>query len=268
MSDSYFPDSGGSDDDGSSHSGPEETPPASNQEQAQQSAIDVLKTEDSDWREDWDMDEFRSLPVEEQWDLVESHDGETRHPMGQFLICGAKRRKTEGGPCLHKAGKGTDHVGQGYCFLHTGAIPTMHSGTGRYADVDRESTTELIQRFRDDDAPLDIQDELAVMRSLIVEYINEYDELVAALKHWNKVELEEKGEAARPQKVPHIDRALEMLEKVANVAQKQQKLEQDDAISRRQLLRIMTHMGRVVDDLVTDAEVKEQIMEEWRNIYV
>lgn len=38
-------------------------------------------------------------------------------------LCGAKKRDGSGATCRNRAGWGTDHVGEGRCKLHSGAVP-------------------------------------------------------------------------------------------------------------------------------------------------
>lgn len=97
-------------------------------------------------------------------------------------VCGAKKRQGEG-DCTRPAGWGTDHVGQGRCKLHGGSNPIKH---GRYSKVTRPRIAELLRQFEDDPDPLDLLPEVQLLRALIIDFIERYDEYVAALLAWHK----------------------------------------------------------------------------------
>ena len=89
-----------------------------------------------------------------------------------MTVCGAKTRG--GKQCQQPAGWGTEHVGQGRCKLHGGkaGAPIV---TGRYS-IKRTELAHKAQRFVNDDAPGDLTGELALMRALLQEYLDRYDD--------------------------------------------------------------------------------------------
>lgn len=94
--------------------------------------------------------------------------------------CGAKTRG--GKPCRNTAGKKTDHVGEGRCWLHGGLTPVKH---GRYSKVKSRRIAELLTEFEADDDPLNLKPEVILLRALILDYVNRYDEFTAALIAWH-----------------------------------------------------------------------------------
>jgi hypothetical protein len=94
--------------------------------------------------------------------------------------CGARNR--HGKPCRNPAGFGTNHVGEGRCTLHGGAAQIAH---GRYSSINRPRIRDLLERHQADPDPLNLLPELALLRSLIVDYIERYDELTSALLEWH-----------------------------------------------------------------------------------
>ena len=190
--------------------------------------------------------------------------------MADYDRCNARKRghsdlpKQAAGPwvgdgyCKRKAGWGTDHVGQGRCKNHGGANPIKH---GRYSMLEREELRELIERFEDEEDPLDIEPELASMRALVTDYIDRYDELVDAIITWNRTR-----EGGRPKRLLDLSDAIVYLEKLAKIAQREKKLRLENAISRDDLLRVLGEMARAVESRVDDEETIEKIKNDWASI--
>lgn len=88
------------------------------------------------------------------------------------VLCGAPLRSGEGF-CSQPAGFQTDHHGSGACWLH-GGLPGSYGG--RYDSVLRLEIAELIHGFAQDPEPLNILPELFIVRALLVDFINRYEE--------------------------------------------------------------------------------------------
>ncbi len=84
--------------------------------------------------------------------------------------CGARNRS--GGNCAQPAGWGTDHVGFGKCKLHGGATPIV---TGRYS-IKRQELAAKAQAFAGDTKPGDLTGELILMRALLQDYLDRFDD--------------------------------------------------------------------------------------------
>lgn len=98
-------------------------------------------------------------------------------------LCGAATRS--GGTCQKPAGWGTQHVGEGKCKLHGGATPVKHGLNSRYAAVRRPRIRELIESFQTDSDPENLLPEVQLLRALILDYIERYDENTEALLAWH-----------------------------------------------------------------------------------
>lgn len=94
--------------------------------------------------------------------------------------CGAKNR--QGQPCGNAAGFKTDHVGEGRCHLHGGKTPAP---TGRYATVKRPRVRELLDQFEADPDPLNLLPEAQLLRALLTDFIERYDQQDQMLTRWN-----------------------------------------------------------------------------------
>ena len=95
--------------------------------------------------------------------------------------CGAQNRA--GSPCNRPAGWGTDHPGEGRCKLHGGV---GQKASARYVGAKvRPRLGELIAQFAADDDPHDLSHELTLLRALVLDYIERYDETTEALLNWH-----------------------------------------------------------------------------------
>lgn len=94
--------------------------------------------------------------------------------------CAAKTRS--GTPCKKPAGWGTDHVGQGRCKLHGGATPIKH---GRYSSIQRPRLRELLDAFENDPEPLNLLPEVKLLRALLTDFVERYEEVTEATLAWH-----------------------------------------------------------------------------------
>lgn len=97
-------------------------------------------------------------------------------------LCGAKKRSAEGGLCTRPAGWGTDHSGVGRCKFHGGRNPVRH---GRYSVIQRPRIAALVKEFEADPTPLDTLPEIHVVRALLADGIERYDEITEATLAWH-----------------------------------------------------------------------------------
>lgn len=178
--------------------------------------------------------------------------------------CGAKTRA--GTACQRPAGWGTDHAGEGRCKLHGGATPIK---SGRYSKVNRERLGGLIAEYEADPDPLNVLPELGAARALFVDFIERYDEWREALLLWHaSFNADEDGnpKPAKPRQVLDVGDAYRLLSTVAKIAQAEKRLQLDGAISRKDLLRILSEVRRVVEAETNDTERLERILDGWNSI--
>jgi hypothetical protein len=82
---------------------------------------------------------------------------------------------------MRPAGWGTEND-VGRCKFHGGATPVK---SGRYSTVKRKRIAELLKEFRADPDPLDITEELHLLRALVLDYVERYDEVTDLLSAWH-----------------------------------------------------------------------------------
>ena len=95
--------------------------------------------------------------------------------------CGAQLRGRVGTRCKQPAGQRTNHPGEGRCWLHGGLTPVRH---GRYSKVVRREILELVNQMEQDPDPLNVLPELNMVRALLTDYINRYEENRDAMLAW------------------------------------------------------------------------------------
>lgn len=127
------------------------------------------------------------IPIEDPPLRTPGQRGTTRAEREKLPICGAKYAKRKG-VCQNPAGKGTDHPGEGRCKFHGGA--TQVKGTrhevGRYSDLKaRPRLRELIDKFATDETPGDLSHEITLLRALLQDYVERYDDMSSALLAWH-----------------------------------------------------------------------------------
>lgn len=148
-----------------------------------------------------------------------------------------------------------------------GGRPPTH---GRYSKWKKEDIRELVEQFEADEEPLNILPEIAAVRALLTDFIDTYNQRVDALIAWNADEAAEaraNKRKPRPQRLPELDDAIQYLQTVARIAQKEKRLQSDTAISRKDLARILQEMGRIVDQH-TDTDTQQAIREGWSTIHL
>lgn len=139
--------------------------------------------------------------------------GTTRKEREKLPVCGAKGRS--GKPCQNPAGKGTDHPGEGYCKFHGGVtqVKDTRFEVGRYSDLRvRPRLKELIDKFASEVNVDDLSHEITILRALVQDYVERYDDMSAALLAWHasySTEFEEAMKLWRGKVADYVERTAE-----------------------------------------------------------
>lgn len=174
--------------------------------------------------------------------------------------CGATAKST-GKPCQRPAGWGTEHVGRGRCKLHGGMTPVKH---GRYSKVSRQRLRSLIESYEEDEDPLNVLPELAAARALFQDFVERYDEWRSALLAWH--DSYSFTDNPKPRTVLDVSDAYRLLGSIAKIAQQEKKLQLDNAISRKDLLRIFSEQRRVIETEVSDQQLVDRLLKGFLSI--
>lgn len=175
--------------------------------------------------------------------------------------CGAKKRQGSG-KCTQPAGWGTDHRGEGKCKLHGGASRPKH---GRYSTVKHGRIRELYEKFEADPDPLNLLPELAQVRAILVDFVERYDKWKEAFLAWHESFHTGDG-IPKPRQVMDIADARNTVLAIARVVEVIERVKGN--VSRSDLMRIMTEMGRAVDHEVQDEETRQRIKNRWMEVRI
>lgn len=172
--------------------------------------------------------------------------------------CGATTRA--GGTCKKQAGWGTDHLGEGKCRLHGGATPIRH---GRYSKITRPRIRELLDQYENDPAPLDLLPEVKLLRALLTDWVERYDEFVDALLAWHDSFRTGEWEG-KPTKVLDITAAAGLVDKVGAMVDRIEKTKREGNITLETLDRVLEQVGvelvQALQEEVPDAAARARIL--------
>jgi hypothetical protein len=136
--------------------------------------------------------------------------------------------------------------------LHGGATPIK---SGRYSGIKRKSFKARIKRFLADPDPLNLADEIAMLRAFLEDFVDRWDEVYGpdgALLAWH--ESFHTGEAApKPRQLPDFATLTVLVDRVGKMVERIHKMKTEGAITMVTLQRIT---GEMATDLM--AVVNEQ----------
>lgn len=173
--------------------------------------------------------------------------------------CGATTRA--GGSCGQRAGARTDHEGQGRCFLHGGASPILH---GRYSKITRPRIAGILKALEDDPNPLDLLPDLRLLRALLIDFVDRYEEFSEALLAWHSSFGKGDG-PQKPRKILDITAAKGLIAEVGAMVERIEK-QTDNLAQNPEFQRVYWEMSKHVTANVTDAAVLRRIREGWQSI--
>jgi hypothetical protein len=180
----------------------------------------------------------------------------------RFPHCGA--RTSHGGKCHQWPGWGTEHVGSGKCKLHGGATPVKH---GRYSTIARSSIQQRLSELKAPDAdPLDLVEDLYLLRALTIDYIQRYDDFTEALLAWHTSFLTEET-ARKPRQLLDVASASKLIVDCSRLIDTIHKIRAQQTISLETFKRLMEQMGITVARHV-DADTCAIIERAWGEIRV
>lgn len=140
-------------------------------------------------------------------------------------------RKRTGGYCTQRAGWGTDHPGTGRCKLHGGSSTGPPPKHGRYMKV-RRQLKEKYQHFLKDPNPIDLSDEIALLRGLVHQHLDENEDL-------------DSNEIA-------INQLINLLSELTKVSERQSRIMQRQAVTMKELFALSKGLEILVVDLAKE----------------
>jgi len=184
------------------------------------------------------------------------------------LKCGAQCRKRPGVYCQHRAGYRTPHVGEGRCYLHGGRTPIK---SGRYSRITHSRLRHLMDQMQESDAQvLDLEPEAQLLRAMVIDYINRYEQFVDELHRWAVATQKAKGKGAPPPKLELLSLfdAKDLVEGVSRVVEKIHKITASGSLTLDTFRRVMEQMGLVVATHVSDPDTLRAIQRDWSSVMV
>jgi hypothetical protein len=165
-------------------------------------------------------------------------EGRERKPVAK---CGAKSKRT-GKPCGHVSGSRTDHPGEGRCWLHGGRAAIKH---GRYSALKRTAIRERLRELESDPDPLSLLPEVQLLRALVYDYLDRYDETTEALLAWH-ASFRTGGDEGKPRQVLDLADASRLVDRVGAMVKRIEDSRAANAVSQKDLFRVMELMGLAV----------------------
>lgn len=174
-------------------------------------------------------------------------------------FCGAKRFGREE-TCRNGAGFRTEHPGQGRCFKHGGNRVTK---SGRYAGIEHATVQERMDEIAAMETNvLDLEPEALLLRALIADYIDRYEDFVNALMAWYHAP----DVKVKPRRILDISDASNLIESVSRIVERIHKIQSSGAISLATFARVTEQMGIIVANHVKDETVLNTIDTEWASL--
>lgn len=192
-------------------------------------------------------------------------------PDGKALRCGAKLRY-KNKYCHQAAGWRTPHPGIGRCSRHGGLTPIKH---GRYSLIQHTRVRSLLDTLHEVDRQvLDLEPEANLLRAMVIEYVERYEEINTQLAVWYQWKLKEhrdrggKGQPPVPPRVLNLEDAKDLIEAVSRVVERIHKIQQSGSISLDTFRRALEQMGLIVARHVEDTDVLAKIEKDWADMVV
>lgn len=175
-------------------------------------------------------------------------------------FCGAKRRRRDT-VCKLPAGFRTDHPGQGRCYLHGGASKV--TSTGRYSKIIHHTLAEKLEELSlCEKNVMDLAPEAELLRTLVADYINRYDDFVDALLAWYA----DGDTNQKPRRIMDLADCARMIESISRVVYRIHQMQSQGAISMDTFRRVTETMGVIVARHVNDDDTLKKIEADWSTL--
>jgi len=206
---------------------------------------------------------------------VKATDEPTYDPTEGGRLCGTPRKSRPGRYCRRQSGFKTDHPGQGKCHLHGGrnqGASGQNGATGYAKQLFVHPYNAIIHdRMADkwnalaqsEYNVLDLVPEAHLLRVIIVDFINRYEEHTSALIRWHRGDTNTK-----PRRVMDIADASRLIDSLSKVVERIHKMRQEGAISLETFRRVTEAMAIVVAKYVKDPDTLGDIERDWNMIAI
>jgi hypothetical protein len=165
--------------------------------------------------------------------------------------------------CLAPAGRQTPHVGVGPCYKHE-TVKKPYDGTARYKKLLTDGTIrgQLTKLGGIEDDVLDLVPEVQLLRTLVIDYVNRYNDFVDAILAWNLDR--EKNE--KPRSVPDITYVSSLIEGISRIIERIHRIQTTGSIPLDTFRKALEKMGIIVARHVRDGHALDAIERDWAEI--
>src|SRR6476661_5854129 len=139
--------------------------------------------------------------------------------------CGAQLRKKPGRYCRQPKGFKTPHPSEGRCWLHGGLTPIK---SGLHSMIKHGRLKDLITQYEATGQQiLDLEPEAKLMKAIIVDFVNRYDDFTDQLETWYNaldVKRSDSGLPPVPRKFPTLEDAASIIEALSRIVERIHKM--------------------------------------------
>lgn len=223
-------------------------------------------------------------------------------------ICNAKRKKFPGERCQNKAGFRTDHEGQGRCFLHGGRTPIRTGRYSQLHRARLQALYDKHEEDKDPLNTLpeiaagrmlfeDFINRYSKYRDALIAWHESYVKAPTERLDWLRELLDEyehhirtdepttrqlthlaacreiqqrltQAQVNKPRTILDIASAYQLLESITKMVERVERARSQNAISRADMLRVMTEFGRAVETYVKDPVALQRIRDAWLAVHL
>jgi hypothetical protein len=135
-----------------------------------------------------------------------------------------------------------------------------------YSAVKRRRVTDLIDELKEKgEDPLNLVEDLYLIRAMAIDFVNRYDEYTEALINWNKSwqNSKEPEKARKPTRVYDISHAVSLIREATRVVKLVHDIRNQGSITMRTFKRLMEQMALTVARYVKDGKTLRRIERDW-----
>jgi hypothetical protein len=117
---------------------------------------------------------------------------------------------------------------------------------------------------------MDLEPEAQLMRAMVIDYINRYDNFIDELHRWAIADQRSRGKGAPPPKLEllSLHDARDLVEGTSRIVEKMHKITREGALTLETFRRVMEQMGLVVATHVSDPLTLRAIEHDWATMVV
>jgi len=141
---------------------------------------------------------------------------------------------------------------------------------GRYSQIGHTRLRALLSDLeRKDRNTMDLEPDVRLMRALLIDYVNRYDEFVEALITWYRERVRQaKHLPPPPLRVLDLHEAAGLLEGASRIVERMHKINREGSVTLDSFRRLMETMGMTVARHVKDTEILQKIEKEWESLVI